>query len=1083
MRRSSMVLRAACAVLLSTAVAACGRSSPVSNDEAGDGSGGTNPVGSLVSSQNTFLSIVPPGSNGNSAGGIGAPVPGVPTLSYPKNFSDQLTMYGDLSYAKSPLLADNCAPPKNIGEHQKSSDQACNYFKRADLTLSDADAVSKRTMTAPNGKAVTIRRDGWGVPYVDAEDRESAEYGLGFAAAQDRLWLFDVLRRAGRGRASEFLGPSATTYGLDLEFGPPAGYSEDELTDMVNKAVAKLGALGPMFLDDTQNFVAGMNAYIAYLQTPQGLTELPPEYATLALEVPPNFPPKPFTVNDIVANAVLIQSALGGGGGGEATNVELLQKLDPSIGPNTTSLPKAACEMWRDLRHADIADTPHTLDTRFDTESPASLDESCPQNLPAGVAIWDAGSFKGIPFLNHAGAIGVPLLNLGALPKPLDALSRLTLSQYTPASGAGPLADVRPPLKRQRRGVTMVASNDPLGSLRRTLNKMGLPMTTSNWIGVTASQTKSGHPIAVMGPQTGYYNPQLLWEAAVVSHGGTPYEFAARGITTVNLPYIVIGHGLDFAWSPTSAGSDFTDTRVSKMCNTDGSQPSRDDNDGDGFPDADGYLYKGECVKFYRRLDQWTATPTAASIALGGPVAPEAVKRYILRTHYGPVFGTATVNGEPVAISTERSTFLSDIDTAAPFALLTTTGKKMNEKRFKQLFNSMTSTFNWLYVDSKDLAYIQSGLYPIRHSGTNPDLPVWGDGRFDWAADKDLSDDFFAAYGGDAENGGTPYPARTTPIAQGDALDGYFEWKGYLPLSAHIQATNPSKGYMANWNNSGAPGWWAADSNGTYGPTHRVAMLQQRLAAFKASGRKQDLGSMVEIMADTAYTDLRGFDVLPEILKIMKMGTLTPDQQAVVDLMQQWYDDGSRHWIDQHNGLGAYRRDRDGDGSYDHRAQAVLMDAWYPHLIDTVLPQMVAIEAKSASLLTGRYDAPRAQGSAFQEGWFQHMKRVLNTAMATPGHVDYRALKCADSDDLETCRQAVLTALDEALSDLGGLSNQANWDGTVLPNAKGKAKAKIEDYDAVEHTSFSFIPVPPIPWINRPTFQQAVEITTPLSPP
>src|SRR3546814_439853 len=207
---------------------------------------------------------------------------------------------------------------------------------------------------------------------------------------------------------------------------------------MIDRTVAKLGPLGPMFLDDTQSFVAGMNAYITYLEG-AGVTELPPEYATLALEVPPNFPPKPFTVNDIVANAVLIQSALGGGGGGEATNVELLQKLDPSIGPNTKSLPKAACEMWRDLRHADIADTPHTLDVRFDTESPAKLDESCPQNLPAGVAIWDAGSFKGIAFLNHAGAIGVPLLNLGALPKPLDALSRLTLGQYTPASGAGPL--------------------------------------------------------------------------------------------------------------------------------------------------------------------------------------------------------------------------------------------------------------------------------------------------------------------------------------------------------------------------------------------------------------------------------------------------------------------------------------------------------------------------------------------------------------------------------------------------------------------------------------------------------------------
>src|SRR3546814_3660955 len=72
---------------------------------------------------------------------------------------------------------------------------------------------------------------------------------------------------------------------------------------MIDRTVAKLGPLGPMFLDDTQSFVAGMNAYITYLEG-AGVTELPPEYATLALEVPPNFPPKPFTVNDIVANAV-----------------------------------------------------------------------------------------------------------------------------------------------------------------------------------------------------------------------------------------------------------------------------------------------------------------------------------------------------------------------------------------------------------------------------------------------------------------------------------------------------------------------------------------------------------------------------------------------------------------------------------------------------------------------------------------------------------------------------------------------------------------------------------------------------------
>ncbi len=60
-----------------------------------------------------------------------------------------------------------------------------------------------------------------------------------------------------------------------------------------------------------------------------------------------------------------------------------------------------------------------------------------------------------------------------------------------------------------------------------------------------------------------------------------------------------------------------------------------------------------------------------------------------------------------------------------------------------------------------------------------------------------------------------------------------------------------------------------------------------------------------------------------------------------------------------------------------------------------------------------------------------------------------------------------------AFTDLGGISNQANWDGSTIANAKGTSGAKVEDYDAVEHTSFSFIPR-----INRSTFQQAVQVST-----
>jgi acyl-homoserine lactone acylase PvdQ len=1061
-------------------LSACGSSTaPQVSDGGGGGSGPVDP-GDIAG--NTFMAIVPPGSNGNSAGGVGAPIPGVPVVSYPDNFRDQLDMYGNLAYAKQGLKSDTCTPPKNIDEHQKQSDQACNYFKAAPLTLSDADAVSRRELTAPNGKTVTIRRDGWGVPYVDGEDRSAAQYGLGFAAAQDRLWLFDLLRKVGRGRASEMLGPSPTTYELDLEFGAPAGYSEDELTQIVNAAVDKMGpTLGPLFLNDTEMFVAGMNAYIDGLLGADAL-ETPPEYATLALGLDLiKFPPAPFTVNDIVANAVLIQSALGFGGGGEAVNLKLLQQLDPTLGPGSMQIAQGACETWRDLRHATDADTPVTASGTFATQSPPSVDESCPQNLPAGTAIWDAGSFQGFTLQTHGAGLpleapipGEPGGGLGAA-KSAGGLNLLGRLSWLTAMNAPADATVIPFKREQPKA--LVLSDNPGGSLHALLNRLGLPLTTSNFIAVAANQTQSGHPIIVAGPQTGYFDPQLLWEAAVVSHGDTQFELAARGISTVNLPYIVIGHGLDFAWSPTSAGSDFTDTRVSTMCNMDASPASREDADEDGFPDADGYLYKGNCVRFYKRVDEWTAQPTVASVALGGQPFPETVKRYVLRTHYGPVFGTATVNGEPVAISTQRSTFFADVDTAAPFALLTTTGAPMTHTRFKQLFNSMTATFNWLYADSKDIAYIQSGLYPKRHPDQHPELPVWGDGRFEWVVDQNLPMAFFDTYGGDGNTDGRPFPSRAVPEAQNSSNPGYFEWPGFLSLAAHIQDTNPPQGYLANWNNSGARGWWAADSNGTYGPTHRVRMLSERLKAFKASGRKHTLATMIEIMGDAAYTDLRGQDLLPLLIELMEQDSLTADQAQVVVLMTQWMAAGSNNWISDTPGLGSMRRDRDADGVYDFRAQVVLMDAWYQHLMETVTPQLAEIAGSGVSTLTSRYDAPRAQGSAFQEGWFQHMIRMLQTVLDKPGHETYRALKCAGTGDPADCRAAVLTALNDALSDLGGVSNMANWDGSQIPNAKGSDGAVVEDYDAVEHTAFSLLPVPPIHWINRPTFQQAVEIT------
>ncbi|HUS25019.1 MAG TPA: penicillin acylase family protein [Candidatus Binatia bacterium] len=1083
--------------------------------------------------ESVFLTAMPPGANGNSAGGVRGE--DASSTTYPPHYADSLALYGDLAYARPGLKAPmNCLgtdvsqgerPPNNAGEHVQSSDSACNYFKHEGLTPDTVEGTPV-LLSCPEdapcaGKTATITRDGWGVPYIDAQDRGSAEYAFGYAQAQDRLWFFDVIRHVGRGRESEFLGPFAGAYDMDRSYASLAGYDDAELTQMITNAKAKFGPLGELAIADIDNFVAGFNAYIADVQSTPG--QIPPEYASIGQPIggAPRFPPEPWTREDIVASAILIQAFFAGGGGGEANNLLLLQKLDPAFGAGSTSIPAAACAEWRDLRHATDPDAIHTIDDSFPTQSPPRVSENCADPLPEGVAIWDVGSFHALDPL-PAPASG------GLLARAKPASKKASVMVAARAS--------RPKAAAKRRAVrktpAMLAAADPLRAAHLALAAGGLPVpnTMSNFIGVTGRMTKDGYPITVMGPQTGYFDPQLLWEVAVVSHGGTPLDFAGRGAVTANLPYIELGRGVDFAWSATSGESDLIDIRVSRMCRTDGTpviatHPGQNfDEDGDGFPDADGYLFSSDngahfaCRRFYKRVDTWTATPTAASLASAGcaalpppagcPLAPETVTRNILRTHYGPVYATALVGGVPVAVSIQRSTFFGELDTTAPFALATTR-MVSGPQSFQQIFNGVTGTFNWLYVDRDNIGYIHSGLYPVRHPQAHPELPVWGDGRFEWAVDQCtgtshcvLNDAFFTTYGGDGNAAGKAFPGRAVPVAQngGNTLKGFFEWRDYLSLAAHPRAINPAKGWITSWNNSPARDWWSADGNGTFGPTHRAEMLGKRLQAFIASGKKFDVGNMVEVMGDAAYTDLRGQDVLPLLLEVLDGQAADPnlsqvktlaDLAALKTLLRDWLTgDSSAAWIGLDGaGLGAFRRDRDASGTYDRRAAVVLMDAWYVHLIDRVLPQLALLDGTSppVSALQSRYDAPRGQGSAYQEGWFEPMRRVLQMALAKPGHTDYRVLRCADGT-LAGCRAAVLLALDQAVTDLGGLSAQADWDGSTLSSAPhgcspgmraagcGATGTVVEDYDAVEHTAVSLLPVPTIHWINRPTFQQVIQI-------
>lgn len=55
---------------------------------------------------------------------------------------------------------------------------------------------------------ITIARDRWGVPHIDAANDTDAWFGLGFCHGQDRGFQLEVLLRAGRGTLAELFGAS-----------------------------------------------------------------------------------------------------------------------------------------------------------------------------------------------------------------------------------------------------------------------------------------------------------------------------------------------------------------------------------------------------------------------------------------------------------------------------------------------------------------------------------------------------------------------------------------------------------------------------------------------------------------------------------------------------------------------------------------------------------------------------------------------------------------------------------------------------------------------------------------------------------
>ncbi|MER6186492.1 penicillin acylase family protein [Streptomyces sp. NPDC001652] len=569
--------------------------------------------------------ILPPGQNGNAT--LSQVLLNQAFGTQPEHAEDQLGPYANLAKGYPSLTNATINTFFNDASFGVPSDQVAS-------TLS------------PGGRSdVTIVRDKkTGVPHITGTTRYGTEYGAGYAAAQDRLWLMDVFRHVGRGQLTAFAGGDPSNQGLEQQFWRNAPYTEADLQAQIDNAVANAGARGQQALADVNAYVAGINAYIDASDSGR---YFPGEYVLTGHKdsVTNAGTIEHFKPTDLVALASVIGALFGSGGGGEVNNALSLLAAQQQYGVTEGT------KVWESFRERN---DPEAVVTVHDKSFPYATKPADPQ----GGALPDAGSVTTEPLV------------------------------YDPTgTGAGQSATA----------ASTAATATALSSAKRGM---------SNALVVSGKHTASGHPVAVFGPQTGYFAPQLLMLQEIQGPG-----LSARGASFAGLSmYVELGRGQDYAWSATTSGQDIIDTYAVELCQDDYH-----------------YLYHGTCTAMEKieRKNSWAPT-TADDTAAG------SYTMRVWRTKYGPVEYRATVGGKKVAYTTLRSSFMREADSIIGFQMLNDPDYVRSPETFQSAVQHVNYTFNWFYADSTHTAYYNSGDNPVRATGVDADFPVWARSAYEW---------------------------------------------------------------------------------------------------------------------------------------------------------------------------------------------------------------------------------------------------------------------------------------------------------------------------------------------------------------
>jgi len=849
-----------------------------------------------------------------------------------------------LKFVKSgkrpPHSQDQLGPYENLefGYPSLTNSALGNYY------LDESFGVKKdqiiRTEHPSPTVPVVIYRDENDIPHVYGATDAAMAFGAGYAQAQDRLFLMDVLRHYGEGTLTSFLGNSCADEQMDHDELLLAPYTTKQATAQVSNLPREYGSQGRLALEMIQSYVRGINAYIAKAKTDASL--LPVEYLAFGS-------PQPWTPADVVGVASLIGGIFGDGGGGEIRNSALLEYLRKQLGQ------PAGPAAFSEFKEQNDPSAPATVvDRSFPYEIPGHVN-------PATIAIPDDPSapLKGGP------------------------------TDTTPGCTSGPLTN------HNKLGLSILES------------LLKFPAQMSNALVVDGRHSTDGHPIAVFGPQVSYFAPGILMQEDLHSP-----DYAAQGASFPGTGFVELGRGEDYAWSATSAGSDLTDQRLELICNPNGGRVS---------PTGTFYMFDGKCIPMVNEN-----FPDGTGL-----------DHKIHLTVHGVVQGwTTALGGKPVAVVNQRSTYNHDVDSVIGFMRWGEPALTDSAKSWMIGASEIDYTFNWFYVDNRDIAYYVSGLDPVRPSDVDPNLPTWGTGQS--------------------------------------------EWQGFLPASRHVHEINPPQGFFDSWNNKPAPKFSAADDQYGYGPVYRVQMLTGQIRhQFAIHHGKITRADLVQAMETAATQDLDGITILPAFLDAIRGRHEPAGVRQMLAALKVWYASGA------HRQLSAPT-----DAQYEQAAAIAISDQLMPAITKAFFDPLFAAGGTNSNgynvfpmgFVNEPYNGGAHLGSAYDGGWEGYMVKVLSQMMgkhvADPFGREVTSHLCGPGG-LRDCGSALDAALESTYRALvtanGGATNVALWTADSNTVATGLT---MPQYDAIGFRALGIVGQPSIPWQNRPTFQQVISFPT-----